>query len=101
MNLIAHLSEKMPLRVTKKTPPGPGSKRAARGRAAASANQVQSESKVKLQDIEVKEEFRAVDVEKDMEHAEKESIAAPAYGNTFAKSKRRSFQICIFCNLFC
>ncbi|KAL8500476.1 hypothetical protein ACS0TY_020179 [Phlomoides rotata] len=84
---------------TRKIPPGPGSKRAARGRAAASANlqaQVQlEESKVKAQEIEVKEEVRAVegnrpvDIGKDMEHKERGSavvkVAAAAYGNTSAK----------------
>lgn len=88
----------MPPRVTKKTPPGPGSKRAARGRAAvASANvqaQVQSEeSRVKALEVEVKEEVRVVegkrlvDVGKDMEHKDTEVKAAAAYGNSSAKSK--------------
>lgn len=110
----------MPPRTTKKTPPGPGSKRALRGRAAAAAaalaanSQAQAapeEPNVKLEEIEVAEEGRPpVAVGKETEQEETvcaEERVALESDNASVKSKPCSlcFRIMLYtmaiCDWFC
>lgn len=98
----------MPPRSAKKTPPGPGSKRALRGRAAAAAAAAEAEAQaqalaqaspeeptVKSEELEVAEEGKQLAaVKKEPEHEEKfrvDEIAASEREEAFLNSKPISF----------